>query len=142
MNPIDASGSPGRLGRERRRKTRFRMPFAVTVRGTDEAGQAFELGSRIETISASGLYLKLGRRIPLGTLLDVVVDLNQPPAEPADSAGLIAQGEAVRSETDPDGSCGVALRFRRWRLCNGAQIPGELSGRRSRTTSPRKTATT
>ena len=100
---------------ERRRKPRICASFPVTVRGIDEAGEAFELKSRVENISASGLYMTMARRVAAGTVLFVAVTFAQPPAELADSSGVVAHGNVVRSEINPDGTFGVALHFTSYR---------------------------
>lgn len=101
--------------RELRRKPRIRAALPVTVRGADETGRGFELESRVENISASGLYMRLKRHVAGGSALSVVVHFARLPVARADSAGIIAHGEVVRSVIEPDGSCGVALCFSSYR---------------------------
>ena len=65
---------------ERRRHLRLYEPFPATVRGVDASGEPFEVSTVLDNISASGLYMQLGRCVKRGTKLFILVRMSTTPA--------------------------------------------------------------
>jgi hypothetical protein len=81
--PDQASG-PGRSRQvDRRQKPRIQAAFPARVWGVDASGRQFELESRIENISSSGLCLELPLQVSEGEQLLAVVKFIEPAAESA-----------------------------------------------------------
>lgn len=103
-------------GKERRRGPRISFPFPARVRGTDASGKPFRLDTLIENLSAEGLYLKMNRGIMSGTELTIAIRLSAASVELMNSTSVATRGVVLRTELQPDGTCGVAVRFTRHRL--------------------------
>jgi hypothetical protein len=98
---------------ERRGQARISRPFAARVCGVSRDGEAFEVDTVLENLSASGSYLRMGEALEVGTkvFLRVRLGLNGGPGPTAD-----IQGEVVRVEPVAGGGYGIALSFRQYRL--------------------------
>jgi hypothetical protein len=110
-----ANRPPGRSEGERRRQERIHEPLPVVVRAADANGEAFELHIVLDNFSAGGLYLRLERRLEPGTKVFAVARLSTaPPEVPAPRVAI--RGVVLRSEPQPDGTFGIAVRFTRHRF--------------------------
>ena len=96
---------------ERRQKRRFSIPFIVKARGIDTRGQAFEMYTLLEDISASGLYLQLPRQVEPGSKLFMIVRLSTYATEESSGARIAVRGVVLRTEPRQGGLWGLALRF-------------------------------
>jgi hypothetical protein len=103
-------------GKERRRGPRISFPFPARVRGTDTSGKPFRLDTLIENLSAEGLYLKMNWGIMSGTELTIAIRLSAASVELMNSTSVAIRGIVLRTELQPDGTCGVAVKFTRHRL--------------------------
>lgn len=93
-------------GVERRGKPRINEPFPAEVRGVDASGELFQAETVLDNLSASGLYLRLARRVERDTEVSIVTRLSSVPTEGA----LVAmRGVVVRTEPQVDGSYGMAV---------------------------------
>ncbi|MFN7945812.1 MAG: PilZ domain-containing protein [Blastocatellia bacterium] len=101
---------------ERRRGPRISFPFPARVRGVDASGSPFKLDTLIENLSAEGLYLKMNRGIMSGTELAIAIRLSAASVGLENSTSVATRGIVLRTELQPDGTCGVAVRFTRHRL--------------------------
>jgi len=101
---------------ERRHKPRISEPFFTRVRGIDASGQAFEANTLLDNISASGLYMRLGRQVNPEARLFIVIHLSACTSggEVAGRAALL--GVVLRSEPRSGGLWGLAIRFTRYRF--------------------------
>lgn len=103
--------SPG--GVERRRKPRIYKPFPATVRGVDENSRRFETTTELDNLSASGCYLRLSQRVEKETVVSIVTRLSTVPAR---GPLVVMRGIVVRTEPQPDGTCGIAVMIKQRRF--------------------------
>ena len=97
--------------KERRKKQRVFESFPIRVRGTDANGEAFELDTVLDNISASGLYVRLPGNVERGANLFILVKLSRTDAG-TDSAPLVAlRGKVRRTKQESNGFWGVAVEF-------------------------------
>ena len=101
---------------ERRFSPRLYQPYPARVRGVDAGQQAFKEDTLIENLSTGGLYLRLARTLEEGADVSVAVRLSIGPTGPVPVLKLMARCVVVRTEPQPDGTCGVAVEFKRRRL--------------------------
>ena len=99
---------------ERRAKPRIQTPFPVSVRGVDADGEAFEVSTILDNLSAGGLYLRLVRRVEPGAEVSMEIRLSTAPARGALRA--VTHGVVLRVEPRFGGACGAAVRFTRLQL--------------------------
>ena len=113
---MESLGNPsaGYRVADRRRKPRIYEPFAAKVRGVDGRGNPFEVEAVLDNLSAGGLYMRLKRHVEEGLQLFVFLHLATKLMPDAKGLRVAAHGRVVRSETQPDGACGVALAFERY----------------------------
>ena len=69
----------------------------------------------IDNISADGLYMRLARKVEPGATLLVVVQFCASPCADVSAPRFALRGVVQRAELQPDGACGVAVRFTRRR---------------------------
>jgi PilZ domain len=85
------------------------------VRGVDVSGEAFEIHTVLDNFSASGLYVRLQRRVDPGMKLFAIVRVSASgPEVPAPRVAV--RGVVLRTEPQPNGTWGVAIRFTRYRF--------------------------
>ena len=96
---------------DRRRKPRIVGEFPATVRGLDVNGQYFEEASRLDNLSAGGLFLKLPRNIEPGTSIFVVFPFPTATATKAPPPRVAVRGTVRRVVPQPDGTRGVGVSF-------------------------------
>lgn len=94
---------------ERRRKPRIQCAYPAIVRDLEDC---FEEQAVLSNLSIAGLYLRLNRTVALGHRLLVSIQLAAEPTE--QTATLVVRGVVVRSELQPNGQWGIALRFDRY----------------------------
>ena len=93
---------------ERRSKPRSHDVLPARVWGVDIDDQPFSYDCHLDNISASGLYLRLPRRMKFSSSISVVVRLLNGPVE-----GVMAaiKGTVTREELDSDGHRGIGIRI-------------------------------
>lgn len=96
---------------ERRSKPRIDIPFPVKVQGVDANGESFEIDSLLDNLSASGLYLRMALTLNQGAELLVLVQLPTDSVDEAGASQIETRGVILRAEPQPDGACGMAVRF-------------------------------
>ena len=101
---------------ERRIKARIDLPFSAKVRGVDANGEAFEMDSVLDNLSAGGLYLRMARNLIQGAELLVLVELPTGSANNTGPSQIEAQGVILRAEPQTSGLCGVAVAFTKHRF--------------------------
>ena len=103
-------------GAERRRKPRLEGPFPAVVHGADAGGEAFELHTVIDNISAGGLYVRLRQRVEPGATLFFLATLSATGRVGGFAPRLALHGVALRAELTPEGTCGVAVAISHYRF--------------------------
>ncbi|PYI81976.1 MAG: hypothetical protein DME26_18910 [Verrucomicrobia bacterium] len=99
-----------------RTKPRINASFTGKVRGVDARGKAFEVDVVVENLSAGGLYVRLPHQLRVDDEVFAFICLSCGRDSNAPPAGVAVRGVVVRSEPQLDGSCGVAISFKRYRL--------------------------
>jgi hypothetical protein len=84
------------------------------VRGINTSGEAFEIETVLDNLSASGLYLRLPQQIEPGARLFIIIRFS---TASNDNAFRVAiRGKVLRAEAQPDGNCGLGIEFERHRF--------------------------
>jgi hypothetical protein len=102
-------------GQEQRKQQRIYEPFPAKIAGKGPGGDSFEAETLLDDLSAGGLYTRLDRHIDTGAKLSFEIRLAR--AESHENVGqrVAAEGVVLRSEPQPDGRCGIAVRFTRYK---------------------------
>ena len=108
------SASAGYTGEDRRLKPRIYEPFPARVRWVDWRSDPFEVEAVLDNLSAGGLYMWLKRHVEKGLQIFVLFRLATTLAPEVKGLRVAAHGRVLRSEPQPDGSCGVAVAFERY----------------------------
>jgi hypothetical protein len=100
----------GRPPIERRQKPRINAHFNARVRGVDTAGEAFDVDTLIDDLSASGLYLRMPKKIEVDGKLFIVIQLS-PKLEGRPSGRIAIRAVVVRTDSYPEALIGVGVSF-------------------------------
>jgi PilZ domain-containing protein len=107
--PIGKATSPlHRAVAERRAKPRSSDTLAARVWGVDVDDQPFSFDCLLDNISASGLYVRLPRRMNFSAAISLVVRL---PDGPVDGKLAAINGTIIRDQIEHDGNTGVGVRI-------------------------------
>lgn len=93
---------------ERRAKPRSRNKMTARVWGVDSNDQPFSLDCVLDNISATGLYVRLPRRMKFSASISLAVRL---PNGPVDGRFAAINGRVIRYQREHDGHTGVAVRI-------------------------------
>ena len=93
---------------ERRAKPRSQNKLTARVWGVDSDDQPFSLDCVLDNISASGLYLRLPRRMKFSASISIAVRL---PNGSIDGRFAAINGTVVRDHKEHDGHTGVAVKI-------------------------------
>ena len=93
---------------ERRAKPRSQNKMTARVWGVDSDDQPFSLDCVLDNISASGLYLRLPRRMKFSASISLAVRL---PNGPVDGRFAAITGTVIRDQIEHDGDRGVAVKI-------------------------------
>jgi len=93
---------------ERRSKPRSDDVLPARVWGVDIDDQPFSLDCHLDNMSASGLYLRLPRRMKFSSSISLVVRLLNGPVEGQMAA---IKGTITREELNSDGHRGIGIRI-------------------------------
>jgi hypothetical protein len=107
--PISKSSSRRRRAvAERRAKPRSSQALPARVWGVDIDDQPFSFDCHLDNMSASGVYLRMPRRMKFSSAISLVVRLLNGPL-----AGMSAaiKGTVIRDESNPDGHRGVGIKI-------------------------------
>jgi hypothetical protein len=99
---------PRRSLLERRTKPRSRDALPARVWGVDIEDQPFSFDCLLDNMSASGLYLRIPRRMKFSAAVSLVVRLPNGPIERKLAA---IKGTVIRDEMEPDGHTGLGIRI-------------------------------
>ena len=100
---------------DRRLTPRVECDYPVIVEGHDLEGNQYSENGKLANLSASGLFMKAYRNIENGTNLSVIVLLTTNLIE-KDTPKIATTGIVVRTESQEDGSFGVAVKFKSYRF--------------------------
>ena len=98
----------GSADSERRSKPRAAGPVPARVWGVDVYDQPFSFDCQLDNISASGLYLRLPRKMSFSSAISLVVRLLHGPFEGMSAA---IKGTVIRNEHGPGGDTGIGVRI-------------------------------
>ena len=101
---------------ERRHNPRIYEPFPATVRGVDTNGKSFETSTILDSLSCTGLYLRLAQSVKEHTELLIVTRLATAPTAEAPGALVTLHGMVLRVEPQSDGSYGLGITITRKRF--------------------------
>lgn len=93
---------------ERRSKPRSADPLPARVWGVDSDDQPFSFDCELDNISASGLYLRLPRKMSFCSTISLVVRLLHGPFEGMSAA---IKGTVIRNEHGSGGDTGIGVRI-------------------------------
>jgi PilZ domain-containing protein len=93
---------------ERRAKPRSNNRMIARVWGVDSDDQPFSLDCVLDNISASGLYLRLPRRMKFSASISLAVRL---PDAPVNGRFAAISGKVIRDQSEHDGHTGVAVKI-------------------------------
>ena len=93
---------------ERRAKPRSRNALPARVWGVDIDDQPFSFDCHLDNMSASGLYLRMPRRMKFCSVISLAVRLLN---GPIDGLSAAIKGTVIRDESRPDGHRGVGIRI-------------------------------
>lgn len=93
---------------ERRAKPRSLDKLTARVWGVDSDDRPFSLDCVLDNISASGLYLRLPRRMKFSSSISLAVRL---PNGPADGRFAAINGTVIRDQREHDGHTGVGVKI-------------------------------
>jgi hypothetical protein len=100
---------------DRRIKPRVDCDYPAIITGIDVDGNKYNEYAKLANLSASGLYMKANRIIENGSVLSVTILLTGALIE-KDTPKIATNGIVVRTEPQTDGTCGVAIKFNRYRF--------------------------
>ena len=100
---------------ERRNKPRVACDYPAIVEGIDLQGNLYEENAQLANLSRGGLLMVVNRNIEFNAKLSVTVLLAGVPIND-DTPKLETKGIAVRIEPKTDETCGVAVKFERYRF--------------------------
>lgn len=93
---------------ERRTKPRSNDRLPVRVWGVDIDDHPFSYECLLDNISASGVYLRIPRKMEFSSVLSLVVRL---PNGPFEGMSAAIKGTVIRDEMDTDGHRGIGIRI-------------------------------
>ena len=99
---------PSRSVFERRAKPRSHNKLIARVWGVDSEDQPFSLDCVLDNISASGLYLRLPRRMKFSAPISLAVQL---PNASVNGRFAAINGTVIRGHMELNGHIGVAVRI-------------------------------
>jgi hypothetical protein len=105
---VEESLKPRNAAIERRAKPRANEALPARVWGVDVDDQPFGFDCLLDNISASGLYLRLPRRLKFCSPVSVFVKLLK---GPGDNKAAAIKGTVIRDNAESDGHTGVAIRI-------------------------------
>jgi NDP-sugar pyrophosphorylase family protein len=100
---------------DRRIKPRINCDYPAIIEGYDSHGNNFKQGAKLENLSASGLFMMADCSIEPGAKLAVTILLSNTSIE-IDTPRIATSGIVVRTEPQIDGSCGIAVKFNKYKF--------------------------
>jgi hypothetical protein len=98
-----------------RDKPRIKVSFPARLR-TAGTSEVLEMDGQVENVSSGGLYLRLPRSLGQNIKVNVVFRFSHASDATTPAARVAVRGVVLRADPLPDGSCGVALAFKRYRF--------------------------
>lgn len=100
----------------RRYSERLYGSCQAIVRGVDSEGKEFTEVTMLENVSASGLYVKIPRRMKAGSHLFVVFAFSTVALQEIQAPRVAVRGQICRIDALNEDVTGVGLRFQRHRF--------------------------
>ena len=104
---IEESLKPRHAVVERRAKPRVNDALPARLWGVDVHDEPFGFDCLLDNMSASGLYLRLPRRLKFCSPVSLVVRL----LGPGENRAAAIKGTVIRDNAESDGHTGVAIRI-------------------------------
>lgn len=101
---------------ERRGKPRVECSYPAQVSGYTGEGMKYEARAVLSNMSASGMYLRLKRRLEVGESIFIVVRMSTSPLKGIGAPRIAANGVVMRIEPKSDGSYGIAVQLDKHRF--------------------------
>ena len=108
LSVSDSGCRPQRAVVERRVKPRSSDALPARVWGVDVNDQPFSFDCQLDNMSASGVYLRMPRRMKFSSAISLVVRLLSGPFGGMSAA---IKGTVIRAESWADGHSGVGIRI-------------------------------
>jgi hypothetical protein len=99
-----------------RDKPRMIVSLPARLRTAETVGEVLEMDGHVENVSSGGLYVRLPRSLGQNTKVNVVFLLSHGSDEATPAKRILVRGTVLRTDDLPDGSCGIALAFRRYKV--------------------------
>ena len=96
---------------ERRGKPRVKCSYPAQLNGYSSGLMKFEARAVLTNMSASGMYLRLNRRLEVGQSVFIVVRLSTAAFKDRTTPIIAADCSVVRVEPKTDGTYGVAVQM-------------------------------
>jgi len=100
---------------DRRIKPRIICDYPAIIEGYDKNGHIFNEDGKLANLSASGLFMKANCTIENGSKLSVTILLTSTPLD-IDTPKIATNGIVVRTEPQNDGTCGIAIKFNKYKF--------------------------
>jgi hypothetical protein len=111
----DVVGSHMDNSPDRRIKPRVICDYPAIVEGYDKDGNKYNENAKLANLSATGLYMMANRYIENGAPLSVTILLTGSLID-NDTPKVATNGIVVRSEPLIDGTCGIAIKFNKYKF--------------------------
>jgi hypothetical protein len=108
LPPTKSTFRSRRASIERRAKPRSSDALPARVWGVDIDDQPFSFDCLLDNMSASGLYLRMPRRMQFSAMISVVVRL---PNGPVDGRLAAIKGTVIRDDVEPNGHAGLGIKI-------------------------------
>jgi hypothetical protein len=100
---------------DRRVKPRINCDYPAIIEGYEVDGTRFKEHAKLANLSASGLFMLSNCSVQNGSKLSITVLLSNLLVD-IDAPKLSTNGIVVRTESLPNGTCGIAIKFSNYRF--------------------------
>ncbi len=101
---------------DRRIKPRIVCDYPAVVVGVNDRGEKYKDDATLANLSGSGLFMWASHCIENGAQLSVTISLTTSQLQAEEIPKLATRGVVVRTEPQPNGTCGVAIKFNHYRF--------------------------
>jgi hypothetical protein len=100
---------------DRRIKPRIICDYPAIIEGYDTNGNKFNEDGKLSNLSASGLFMRANCDFENGAKLFVTIFLSSAPSS-IDTPKIATTGIVVRTKPQMDGTCGIAIKFNKYKF--------------------------
>ena len=100
---------------DRRIKPRIVCDYPAIIEGYDSSGNKLNEIGKLANLSASGLFMSANCNIDNGSKISVTILLSSSPHD-IDTPKIATNGIVVRTEAQMDGTCGIAIKFNKYKF--------------------------